>query len=285
VSQQNRNDAHVQKAMKDLFLGIAPEHSDDLETLWNTLQLQFCLFEDSGQVLMEAGAYRYVHFNHRALRVFWVSAFAAWEAYALSAAAVIEGKVRNLDRLKELIYIALRVRDASDPESVPLAGLPDPGCLPDKEAEPEHRAAAELAIFAAGWAMLHEVKHLKHQQEDTSAGPDATPDLARKEELSCDDFATDFLMRDVERYANESGYDLLQVRQKRSLGIYFAMFGLVVLSHSKWEETESHPSVQCRLNAVRRSLAGDQFDDAFCIALLAFSSLHALWPLAPKLVE
>lgn len=284
MNHHGRNDATVQQAVKSLFLGIAPERSSELQDFWDTLQLQFCLFEDRDQVMMEAGAYRYVHFNNRALRVVWVSAFAAWEAYSLSAAAVIEGKIKSLDRLNELLQLALDVRDASDPELVPLAGLPDPGFLPDIQTEPEQRTAAELAIFAAGWAMLHEVQHLKHQQEGTSVGLDATPDLARKEELSCDLFAAYFLIQDVQRYAEESGYDATLIRQKRSLGIYFAMFALVVLSHPKWEETESHPSVQERIHAIRHHLIGDQFDEALCIAQLAFFSLRVIWQSAPKLI-
>jgi len=283
--QEKRNDVEVQQAIKSLFLGIAPERASELSSLWDTYQLEFCLFSDGNQVMIEGGAYRYVHFNHRFLRVVWVSAFAAWEAYACLQVALAEEKTKNSDRLTELLQIALSVRDASDPEAVPLVGLPEPGHLPDKEAEPQLRAAAELAIFATGWALLHEVQHLKHQQDGSSAGPDAPPDLARAEELSCDEFATQFLMRDVARYAIESDSDAEIAHRKRTTGIYFAMFALVVLNHPKWHETDSHPSVQQRLDAVREHLSGNRIDEGLCIAALAFSSLQDLWPSAPNLVR
>lgn len=283
--QDWRNDIELQQAIRALFLGIAPERSNELDTLWNNLQLEFRLFSDGDQVMMEGGAFRYVHFNHRILRIVWVSAFAAWEGYVCLHTAQTKGTPQNSDRLKELLQVALDVRDAKDPESISLAGLPEPGHLPDKNTDPQLRAAAELAMFAVGWALLHEVQHLTYQQEGTSAGPDAIPELARKEELSCDEFATQFLIRDVVHYGAESGFDPETVQMKRSVGIYFAIFSLVVLSHPNWEETGSHPSIQHRLDAVRNKLNDSDTNKAFCIAMLAFSALQNLWPSAPNLTR
>ena len=152
-SEEKRNDAEIQGAVKALFLGLAPESATALQQLWDNYQLQFCLFADGDGVKLEGGAYRYVHFNHRALRVVWVSAFAAWEAYECAHSALSDGEMRSFDRLQELLDLALEVRDADDPESVPLRGLPAPGELvPD----PRLRAPAELAMFAAGWARSEE---------------------------------------------------------------------------------------------------------------------------------
>jgi hypothetical protein len=74
--------------------------------------------------------------------------------------------------------------------------------------------AEELATIAAGWALLHEVRHLQ-QQEGTSADPfKADPTRRRAEELSCDDFATRFLLMDVESYARREGVEADLVRHK-----------------------------------------------------------------------
>ncbi|HGL6719747.1 phage exclusion protein Lit family protein [Burkholderia contaminans] len=284
MHEEKRTDDEIQRSVKNLFLGIVPERTHELLGLWDSLQLQFCLLGDGKTPMMEGGAYRYVHFNHRALRVVWVSAFAAWEAYACTHAELMEGEVRTSHRLKELLKIALDVRDSDAPESVPLTGLPQPGQLPDKDAEPQLRAAAELAMFATGWAMLHEVRHLQHQQEGTSSGPESTGDPARSEEHSCDLFATTFLMRDANRYAVESDSNPDLVYQKRSIGIYFAVFALVVLGHPKWEQSDTHPSIQSRLDAVYQQISGGHLDMAACIATLAFSALQRIWPTAPNLV-
>lgn len=278
-----RSDAVVQEAVKNLFLGTAPERQTELAEFWDTLGLKFCLLEDGDQITMEAGAYRYVHFNRRILVVIWVSAFAAWEAYSLATSLITEKGIKTSDRLHELLGIALEVRDTHDVDAVLLAGLPMPGELPDPKVAPEQRTAAELAMFATGWAMLHEVRHLKHQQEGTSATRDAPPELCREEELSCDQFATDFLMRDFADYADAMNADPKKVHMKRSLGIYFAMFAMVVLGYPDWRASPSHPSIQRRIDAVRWRLSGGQLDPALLIAHLAFGALNTLWPHAPHI--
>ena len=281
MTQEKRSDTEIQGAVKAQFVGIAPEREAETKALWELYSLEFSLLADQGYVVMEGGAYRSVHFNHRALRVLWVSTFAAWEAYRCAAEAVSSGKTSiDLTRLKELLMLALTIRDADDPESVPLQGLPEPGIFPEKELNSELRAAAEWAVFVSGWAMLHEVRHLKHQQEGTSSQPDALPAENHAEELSCDQFATEYLMDKVGEFATASGQSEDAIRNKRAVGIYFAMFALAVLSHAKWDATESHPSIQARLDATRALISGAN-DDALSIARLAFFSLREVWPGAP----
>src|SRR5437588_9326728 len=76
-------------------------------------------------------------------------------------------------------------------------GVPEPGVLPDVAISAEARAAAELAIFAVGWVFLHEIRHLKHQQEGTAVPPDGEPAKQQAQEASCDEFATRFILSDV----------------------------------------------------------------------------------------
>lgn len=280
-SEEKRSDAQIQDAVKQLFLGIAPERSRDLAKLWDAYQLQFCLFTDDKDVLLEGGAYRYVHFNHRALRVIWVSAFAAWEAYAYAQSALGDDEFGTSDRLQELLALALEVRDASDPEAVQMRGLPEPGSLPS---DPERRLPAELAMFAAGWAMLHEVRHLKHQQDMTSTAKDAPPELARAEELSCDSFAAEYLLETVAQYAKDYEMDQAKVRMKRALGVYFGVFALIILAYPNWHETASHPSVSDRLRAMRSILNAEGLDEALCIAELALAGLKQVWPNTPDFI-
>jgi hypothetical protein len=281
-SEDKRSDEQIQYAIKALFLGIAPEKRSELERLWDDYQLQFCLFSDDKGVLMEGGAYRYVHFNHRALRVIWVSAFAAWEAYSCAQLACGDGELRSFDRLQDLLGLALKIRGASDPEAVSLGGLPEPGSLPS---DPQLRAPAELAMFAAGWAMLHEVRHLKHQQDLTSTADGDAPELARAEELSCDQFAAEFLTESAAQYASAHGEDHAKVRTKRALGVYFGIFALIVLGHPNWKETKTHPSVSDRLRAMQSILNAARLDEAFCVAALALVGLKQVWPDAPDFVN
>ncbi|CAN7170593.1 phage exclusion protein Lit family protein [Variovorax paradoxus] len=277
-STNKRSDAEIQQAAKALFLGLAPERKGELERLWDYYQLQFCLFTDDEGVMLEGGAYRYVHFSQRALRVIWVSAFAAWEAYAYAQSAFDGGELRDVRRLEDLLSLALEIREASDPESVPLCGLPEPGTLPS---DPQFRVPAELAMFATGWAMLHEVRHLKHQQEGTSTAEGDSPDLARAEELSCDRFAAEYLIEKVTDYAQAHSANEAKVRTKRALGIYFGVVSLIVLAHPNWGQTQSHPSVAGRLRAMRCLLSADGLDEALCIVGLSLTGLKQVWPNAP----
>lgn len=105
--------------------------------------------------------------------------------------------------------------------------------------------------------MLHEVRHLKHQQYFTSTAHGDASELARAEEISCDRFAAEYLIEFSARYASALGTQHIKVRMKRALGVYFGTFALIVLGHANWEESESHPSVSERLRAMRSLLSAD----------------------------
>lgn len=268
---------HVQNVMRRLFLGLAPERAEDLEQLWTKYEPQFRLFGDDGGPMLAAGAYKYVHFNHRVLRVIWVSAFAAWEAYCCAHSAIADDAPTSHSRLQDLLDLALEIRDAESPLTVPLRGLPEPGSFPE---EAELRVPAELATFATGWAMLHEVRHLMHQQEGTSYGLDATPTSAHEEELSCDRYGAEFLMAKVSEYARVNSVSIEAVRSKRALGVYFGVVSLILLSHPHWKASDTHPAVSARLRAIV-PVVSQGFDAAAGITALALVGLKRVWPAAP----
>jgi len=277
-----RSDIQIQHAVKQNFLGIVPERESELEALWTNYQLQFSLVADGDCFEMSGGVYRHVRFNHRALRVLWVSAFAAWEAYTCVANAITERRERDTVRLKRLVDIALSIRDSADPESVPLDDIPPPGSFPE-QCTPALRAPAELAVFISGWAMLHEVQHCICQQEGRSSeGLDVG--AKHSEEFSCDAFATRFILEQVAIYADQHGVDEAIVRKKRAFGIFFATFALAVLAAGAWNETSEHPSIERRIDAIRRQVNGDSVDEALLAAALAFVGLGEVFPGAEALI-
>lgn len=280
-----RQDHFIQNAVQQLFSGCAPERELELRDHWNNLAPVFQMVGDvheTERFILDAGAYRYVRFNHRATRAFWLGAFAAWESYR----AVAESEdicVVDLAKLKEFIEAFDRtlMNDQSDNEPLPQ-GVPEPGTFPDAATFPQERAAAELATVALGWALLHEVRHIQHQQAGTSADPHGIdPQPARNEELSCDAFATEFLLENIQKYAQMKSEDALLVRRKRETGIYFALFTLTLLTKDNWGASKTHPAVQDRIDAVV-TLMGAQHDEiAKAIAHTAFAALRTLWPTAP----
>ncbi len=280
-----RQDEIVQQAIRKLFIGSVPERADELSSFWEDLDLVFRLLPDDhedGRLIMDAGSYRYIRFNHRVVRSFWIGAFAAWEGYR----AVAESKdfpTVDLTRFQELIaaFDAAIQNDQSDEAPLP-DGVPEPGTLPDKNEDSQGRAASELSIIAVAWALLHEVRHIRHQREGTSASVHGDTQEARhREEFSCDEFATLFILEHVARYSDQSSDDPVLVRRKREMAIYFALFALTLLAKDSWEASDTHPSVQDRIDAVCRLMVdgGDELAEA--IAHSAFATLRTLWSSAP----
>jgi hypothetical protein len=126
-----RGDDSVQTAVRNLFMGSAPERKDDLAAIWQELEPIFQItpdFHEGDRIIMDAGAYRYVRFNHRVLRAFWIAAHAAWEAYRTVAEAASLEAI-DLARFKELV---------SAFESTIASKEPQLEALPPGVAEPGH---------------------------------------------------------------------------------------------------------------------------------------------------
>ena len=222
-----RNDAEVQNAVRSPFVGVAPERESELFELWKQYSLRFNILTNTGPdgfIVFGAGAYRDVRFKERAMRAFWLASFIAWEGYR----AIAEGYgIDNIDltRFRDMVDCFNRILTEEDPDAIALPeGIPDPGDLPNKEKKPQMRAAAELAMFATGWAFLHGVRHLRHQQEETGAAMADPPERWREEELSCDLYATQFLLDRGDEYARAAGESVEKVRQEREIGILYGDF-------------------------------------------------------------
>ncbi|MEM0550457.1 MULTISPECIES: phage exclusion protein Lit family protein [Aeromonas] len=282
-----RADDQVQEALINLFQGSMPEKKEEVSTLLQDLTVVFQMLPDvhpDGRVIMDAGLYRYVRFNQRVTRAFWIGSFAAWEGYRSVAEGGSAGEF-DIEKLKAMIsaFEATIENDQADDTPLPT-GIPEPGYLPEMEEDPQRRAAAELSIIALGWAFLHEVRHIRHQREGTSAGAFGSPESKRQEEFSCDEFATRFILEGIPLYSDESGDDAQSVKKKRELAIYFALFAMTLLSKNKWEESETHPAVQARIDAVCAAIGQDRNEDAVAIANMAFTALRKVWPAAPMIM-
>jgi hypothetical protein len=278
-----RDDGEVQTAVRNVLVASAPERETELAQLWQQLAPSFRLMQDihkGNRFIMDAGSYRGgIRFNHRAVRAFWVASYAAWEGFRASNET---WPLIDFTRLAMLLEAFDTVISSDSPANEPLpAGVAEPGAFPDGEADAQGRVAAELATLAVGWVLLHEVHHIQHQQAGTSA---SSGDRRKRhqEELSCDLYATQFLLEELEAYAQSHNENVSKVRQKRQLGIYFGLFALTLLTKNRWDACETHPSVQSRINAVRTAMAAQASDTADAVAHQAFAALRTLWPKAPS---
>lgn len=279
-----QDDESIQQVARQLFEGVAPERHAELEEYWNRYQPCFNLLFDTsaeGTLIIGAGAYRYIQFNHRIMRGFWLAGFIAWEGYK-EVHNYVTTKNADFRRFNEMIETFYAILRASNSATVPMPeGIPEPGIYPDLEKSAEKRAASELATFAVGWALLHELRHIQHQQEGTSASKDAPPEEKHAEELSCDMFATQFLLERVDDFASSQNVEGKQVRLKREIGIYFALFAITLLSRDCWGDSPSHPAVQARIDQVIKHMNGNGTRISDAIAHAAFGALWFQWPEAP----
>lgn len=173
------------------------------------------------------------------------------------------------------------IYDADDPESIALPeGVPQPGVYIDAAVDNQARAAAELATIATGWALLHEFRHIQHQQGGTSAPPN-DEDAVRAEEASCDAFSTTFLTEKIGHYAAATQDPIDKVQQKRQLGIYLAIFNIALLTKDHWGETNTHPALRDRIEAAKVIFGADRHAGADHVAEVVFAALGHTWPGAP----
>lgn len=217
------------------------------------------------------------------MRAFWIAGYAAWEGYRLVAESP---DLQQLDtsRLTTLITTFEQIIESDDPTIAPLPpGVAEPGLYPEGSADPQGRAIAELATIATAWALLHELQHIRRQREGAGADPAGDDTEAKhREEFSCDEFGTKFLLERADAYAADKGVEVELVRLKRQLGIYFGLFAVTLLAKDKWQASASHPSVQKRLDAVRAIMEPTKADLAAAIAHAAFAVIGRHWPGAPN---
>lgn len=283
-----RNDAAVQDAVRNAFEGAAPERSAETRDLWATYQLRFNVLPDEGPdgaMVMDAGQYKDIRFNHRVMRAFWLASFAAYSAYREVADSLVQQRLRDLREVNAILQCIAEMIASKSVDVAPLPfGIPEPGTFPDKEKNPEYRACAELAVIAVSWALLHEVRHIQHQQLGT-ASAEMEGEAARHEEIDCDRYATKFLTDTIDEYARLKNVSAASVALKRMMAIYFAMFAMVVIMKDRWDGAESHPSMQERIDAVFNIFQPRPGDPATLAALMAFAGLWEIWPSAPGVLK
>lgn len=290
MNSPNENDREhqLQDVTKALFTGVAPERQKELEAFWNDFSVQFKILDDGGpdgSLVMDAGGYVYIRFNHRIMRLFWLSGFLLWEAYCALHHFSITGKT-DIARFKELLDCFEATRVANDVDAVAWpTGIPMPGELVEHKTGDPGRVGGELAIFAVSWALLHELRHLIHQQKGTSAPMD-DKERSREEELSCDDFATTFLLERCAEYASSQAANPSIVCAKRQTGVYCALFAVTLLTRGNWDRVDTHPALQTRIDNVLNKIESLGLSRvATLIAASAFGALKLEHPSAPDPIQ
>lgn len=270
----------LQQVARNLLLGAIPERAGELQVLWDAYGPEFQLVEDDhpdGPIILDAGIYKFVRFNHRMMRLFWLAGHALWEGFE-AFQRFAEGGAARLERLNTIVGCFDQTMIAKDVDHVPWpVGVPKPGVLVEHVEGDPGRVAGEIAILSAAFAVLHELRHLAHQNEGTSA-PYDNEVLCREEEHSCDEFAVGYLLERIDDYVANTGEQAQRVLEKRQIGVYAALFALALLIKNRPGETKTHPSTQDRLNRVIRQMndSSGLTKKASVVAMAAFCSLQLL---------
>lgn len=124
--------------------------------------------------------------------------------------------------------------DFTWPEGIPM---PENG----KSKNIELSVVFDLVLMATAYVFLHELKHVIFSAEDNA------PENALEEELQCDQFAAEVILRDIRVYVNQSGYATEMVQMKRSMGIALgAAFLAIATPRELLAGSNSHPAVHKR---------------------------------------
>lgn len=270
------SDSGLQESVRKLFVGLAPERQGELTTLWELYSPQFHLVSKTVRdrdFVLETW-HCMILLDVRTLRAFWLGAFIAWEGFCQIHEQATTGAA-NFARLEKMHGTLDRILTREDAWAVEMpAAVPEPGYFPDGKESPMERLPAELACFSLGWALLHEIRHLQHQQQGTATRLEATEEQRRDEELSCDAFATKFLLDRVVDFASVQDEDANDVRMKRETGIYFALFTMTLLGPRFWPESASHPAMQKRIDTIVDLMGATGTRKSDAVARGAFEALR-----------
>lgn len=250
----------AENAVKVCICGSAPEREAELSQMWAEHQPAINQTNDKSGFTLEAGSFGLVLFDHKTMCQIWLLGFAAQHSFNLYIPYLILSQVTALsfsptDTAKEQecidihneisgIYRAIkdlnevdRVDDVTWPPGIPK---PDDG----KPSDVNGSMAFDLLCMASAYCFLHELRHVQLRNSNNNLNP-------IQEEHECDTYARDFLLEKIEEYAQQSGYDLTLLKNKRGMAIALAsILLLVVTPESHWQGSGSHPSIVSRIQEL-----------------------------------
>ena len=266
-----------------LFNAAAPERAGEIARLWNKYSPQFESDPDTRdfQVYAQGGE---VRCTQRSLWEVWILGFASWSALRAYGGLFFESRFagRPVDlialdtdaqanvhqqRFNECLTAARRLEATPDFEDFAWPdSIPPPG---DREAgDNTYKVIFDLVSLAIAYIFLHEVAHLRFARDRKRP--------ARKplEELMCDQWARDWLVDKLKKYARKYQQPPVLVRQKRIMGQIVAL--LVVMcttTPAGWKGTTTHPPVADRLRKLARASKQPADDTSW----IFFASVLIAW--------
>ncbi len=264
---------NVENEIKLLLGGVIPERSQEMTEYLDKYTPYFARCDDRDGFLTEAGAYGILKFTQRTMNIMWIIGFAANQALnsyssilallRLNGKAIDLKEIRNIpgqkaeiDKYKELIQSAYTL---SKVEKVELFKWPKGVPFPEKGKPNDIEGATtfDLICMSGAYVFLHEMKHIAFYEDGNA------PSEPHEEEIQCDLFAQSMMLDNLEKYAEQSGYELRRLVSKRAMAISLALFYMLVITPlESWAGFETHPSISTRIRTMINNLSIND-DDIF----------------------
>lgn len=258
------------------ILGAAPEQRSYLLRIWQEHKPEFGFVPEGPGFTLYTVSKR-TSLDAKTIPIIWLLGHAAWRVfichsphvlYSLLSGNPLDSKmIRRDEGLEEtqaafetLLYLvghsvqARSIGEIQWPQDIPRPRADSSG-LPLQQ-----RATSDLISIAVAYAFLHEIRHAMF------CGDEHRPSRP-EEELTCDEFARDFLLSRVGIYASESNQDSDKVLMKRAMGIALGVFAVYELTdRTQRSGTEDYPPFADRFNALISQIAAPPENDFWTFA-------------------
>jgi len=242
--------------IRDLILEAAPEQARELEVLWEKYRPQFAHAADKIGFEIGGGPWGLIPFTPRTMGQIWILGFVAWralEAYcpyillcseiAPCAMSNVPGQAAADKALEDELGKVEELRTIPNIKSfVWPSHIPEPASAPPSEVR--ERAIVDSVKIAAAYVFLHELRHVMFDEG-------SRPTDVKDEEIECDRYARDFLLRKIPDYSVSTGYAEEAVMNKRLIGLALGGFVLVEITPKrKRAGSATHPPIASRLREL-----------------------------------
>jgi hypothetical protein len=276
----------AENAVKIVICASAPEREAELSQMWDEHQPNVNQVDDKNGFTLEAGSFGLVLFDHKTMCQIWLLGFAAQHSFNLYLPYLILSQATGLsfspadtateqeaiDIQNEISALYVAIINLKEAENIDSVTWPSSISRPDdgKPSDVNGSMVFDLLCMASAYCFLHELRHVQLRNLGNNLDP-------IQEEHECDKYARDFLLEKIEDYAQQSGYDLTLLKNKRGMAIALAsILLLVVTPESHWEGSTTHPSVVSRIQELVNAI-GVSDNDYFwsylaCLLLSVISS-------------
>jgi Peptidase U49 len=255
-----------------IILASAPERETDWKELCARYKPSFHLLPDNTGVTLQARGTN-VELDSKTLAWIWLLGFAAWRAFCLYGPNLLLRSTDETlfkDRVRSADPNYLEAEAAYDTILYVTRDLPKveylnesagwPAGVPHRQSDKagfdiQQQAAFDLTMIATAYMLLHEMRHIMFNVDDTLLSPP-------EEEMACDQFARDFILDNVDCYVMKSGEPVDRVLMKRAAGIALGAYIVHEFTPTQaiFGDVE-HPPIADRLAAlvarIPASVSGD----------------------------